>query len=359
MLAVNNQHSMNSIIAPRIVTAQQVTTFGLGAGLCNLYEVNSFVQLQELLQMLKEQGQRYLILGAGSNVVLGDKSIEIPVIKFGRQFGAVRILDGGLESVREVITLEQLQNLLLEEKRDLQSLQSLITSNRQAFATDVVKIMVFSSMSLMRLSRDVASLGLAGLEFAAGIPATVGGAVCMNAGAHGSAMSEIISRVFLLTPDGKFLVLSKSELEFSYRHCSLPPDSLVLAAEIILQCEDSKTVLARRQNCLEYRRKTQPLSLPSAGSVFRNAIIQGETIAAGLLLEQAQMKGVGINGLEYSELHANWIVRHGKESHGKEDCDRENRSAQTADLKELIRLGQQKVFDQHGITLRPEIVIWE
>jgi UDP-N-acetylmuramate dehydrogenase len=321
------------------VRAADITTFGLGGELARLYEPQSFSALLRLLEFLHTGGLSFRVLGAGSNLLIADQGIREPVIRLGRAFSAYSLLAGQElpQSAEDCVACAQ---------------QNQRISDGEGTVTEV-DCLTLAGTPLMSLSRELSAAGLSGLEFAAGIPASLGGAVVMNAGAHGHSLSEIVSRVFLLTPEGRSLCYDKEQLRYSYRKSSLPPGALVIAAQLRLHSAAPEAVRQRRAECLEYRRRTQPLSLPSAGSAFRNpspeelsrSTISGEQRAAAQLLEQAGCKGVRKGGVAYSEMHANWLVR----------IDQEGRAAEA---EELLELGIARVRAMFGLELRPEILRW-
>jgi UDP-N-acetylmuramate dehydrogenase len=195
----------------------------------------------------------------------------------------------------------------------------------------------------MTVSRDLSQQGLSGLEFAGGIPATFGGAIFMNAGAHGHEISEVVTEVELLMSGGERNVLSNRDLNWKYRKSNLPKDSIVLSTKIKLVLSDSEQTFKHRAECLNYRKQTQPLTLPSAGSVFKNP---SSTLSAGKLIEELGLKGYRIGEAEISSLHANWIVNPRKK-------------ASFNDVHSLIKLCQNEAKKQRDIELELEQIIWK
>ena len=171
--------------------------------------------------------QSYRVIGAGSNLLIADSGFSDWVIKLDRGFRCYSPVSG------------------------------------QAACFDVS-----GAMPLMTLSRELSDQGYSGLEFAGGIPAVLGGAITMNAGAHGGEMSDIVSEVEILTVDGTKEHLFPKDCGFQYRYCNLPQGSVVVAARIKLSESDPQKTKELRFKNLEYRKATQPLSLPSSGSVF-------------------------------------------------------------------------------------------
>lgn len=191
------------------------------------------------------------------------------------------------------------------------------------------------------LARKAARAGLHGLEWAVGIPGTVGGAVVMNAGAQGGCTAEWLVSVRVLDPrrpDAPFL-LQAADLAFAYRHSRLQEEPLlVLSARFRLEPgHDPATVTARTSANLQSRTSSQPYQQPSCGSVFRNP----EPLKAGRLIEALGLKGLRIGAAEVSPIHANFIVNTG--------------AATAADIDALIRLVQQRVQASHGVLLHPEV----
>lgn len=300
-----NQHL--TLVTPKTINdARGLTTFHIGGELKHFVEVDSLDQLGELVEYLKVHKLNFKILGAGSNLLIPDGEFADWVIKLGKGF---RYTNKKADNIVEV----------------------------------------GAASSLMNLSRDLSQAGLSGLEFAAGIPASVGGAVKMNAGAHAGEISQVLDAVEVFDCNQNKLVrILAAQLKFSYRKVSLDPNFIVLKAEFRLKMEDPQVVMDRRRAALEYRKQTQPLTLPSAGSIFKNpspipSLGQGQS--AGYLIENCDLKGYKIGGASISKMHANWIVN-------------QERQATAQDVKALISYVQKVVFEKFGIMLEPELVCW-
>ena len=258
--------------------------------------------LIKLLKLLKTHEIKFKVLGLGSNVLFSDN-----------------VFDG------VIIRLSELDNLEFFGKN---------------------KIRVGAGYSLMKLSLLAAKKGLAGLEFASGIPGTVGGAVFMNAGAYKSDMGYVVSEVKVLTPDFNIITLENKEMNFHYRTSFLQthPGYICLEAVIKLEKGDKnaldEVIKERRQRRME----SQPLEYPSAGSVFRNP----EGMFAGKLIEDLGLKGKTIGGAQVSEKHANFIINYNKKAKG-------------SDIKKLIELVHDKVLDEYDVDMKieQEFVNWE
>lgn len=196
-----------------------------------------------------------------------------------------------------------------------------------------------AGVRLSGLIRFCVAHGLSGLEFAAGIPGSVGGAVAMNAGAFGGEIKDVLGGVTVLDAAEAARVIHRNELVFSYRNLVLPPDAIVLEAIFGLSVDERNAIAARIQANLEKRKTSQPLDLPSAGSVFKNP----PGGYAGALIEAVGLKGRRIGDAAISTVHANYIVNCG--------------GATARDILSLMTLVQETVQRDKGITLEPEIRI--
>ena len=203
------------------------------------------------------------------------------------------------------------------------------------------EVKVGAGFSLVSLSVQISKKGLAGLEFASGIPGSVGGAVYMNAGAHGSDMSEVLEKVYVLFDDGTFAWLSKEEMEFSYRTSILQKKrpGIVLEAVFQLKLGNREEIVAKMQNNKNYRKETQPYNLPCAGSIFRNPLPH----YAGQLVQEAGLKGYSIGGAQISPMHGNFIVNTGN---GKAE-----------DVLALIQHVKECIYQQFGVNIETEVEI--
>ena len=198
-----------------------------------------------------------------------------------------------------------------------------------------------AGVSLARLADFACRQGLTGLEFAHGIPGTVGGAVCMNAGAYGGEMAQVVSEVSVLFPEAGIRTLSGADLVFGYRRSFLTerPDAVVLRASFRLGPGDPDAIRASMRELMEKRRASQPLEWPSAGSTFKRP----EGHFAGTLIDQCGLKGLTVGGAQVSEKHAGFVINRG--------------GASAADIRELIRQIQERVLAETGVRLEPEVKI--
>ena len=249
--------------------------------------------LQKLFNYINKNNIKYKMLGLGSNLIFGDDIYEGILIKLD-EFNDVNISD--------------------------------------------TTIRVGAGYSLIKLSLLAARNDLAGLEFASGIPGTVGGAIYMNAGAYKSDMGYIVKEIKVLTPDNEIITMSNKELDFHYRTSYLQknPGYICLEATLNLYKGDRNAILDVIRDRKKRRMETQPLEFPSAGSVFRNP----PDDFAGRLIEELGYKGKKIGGAMVSTKHANFIINVG--------------NAKGNDIKKLILEIQEKVKEKYDIELKVE-----
>lgn len=206
------------------------------------------------------------------------------------------------------------------------------------------ELMVGGAMLLSQAANLALQHGLTGLEWAAGIPGTVGGAVTMNAGAYGGEMAQVLHQVHVLGYDGRFEVVSNKECDFSYRHSAFSDGQrLILEAVFLLTPGDPATIKAQMAELAEKRRSKQPLEYPSAGSTFKRPapLPDGTPVYAAALIDQCGCKGLTVGGAQVSEKHAGFIINRG--------------GATCADILALVEEVKKRVFDQTGITLELEV----
>ena len=282
----------------RGVPGDRCTTFAIGGPIAYLVEPADIGSLCTLISGLHREGFLYRVLGAGSNLLIADEGISGIVIRLGVGFRTIDQRLGGVFSIG-------------------------------------------AASSVMRLARDISAAGFAGLEFAGGVPASLGGAIVMNAGAHGGEFGDVLERVGVVLKDGRYEEIERSALNISYRRGGIPEGAIVVSAELKLTSADGAAVAEKRSRFLSHRKETQPLHLPSAGSVFRNP--SGHY--AGELIERVGMKGVRFGGAEISSLHANWIVN-------------PSRSATAAEVRHLMNKAIETVHLQQDVKLVPEVRIW-
>ena len=272
------------------------TSFRIGGPADALVTPASETELASLISFCSHSGCPYFILGRGTNLLVRDKGIRGVVIKIDQPLG----------------------NLQIEDQR----------------------VTVGAGMALGELSRQAGVRGLAGLEFAVGIPGSVGGAVCMNAGAYDGEMKNVIKEVRAIAENGEVLRLSAEQMQFGYRS-SIMQNSKMVILEAVLELlpDDPAAIKQRMDDFTERREARQPLDLPSAGSVFKRPA--GHYV--GPMLQELGLKGFSVNDAQVSEKHAGFIVNRGQ--------------AKAADVLELIAIIQETVRNQYGVELIPEIKI--
>ena len=206
---------------------------------------------------------------------------------------------------------------------------------------DETHIRVMAGVTMSRAAVFAANLGLSGLEFAHGIPGSVGGGVYMNAGAYGGEICQVCTRVEVMDRAGNIRILSAEEMKFSYRHSILEETGdVVISADFILIKRDPEMIKAKMKELIGKRSASQPLDLPSAGSAFKRPV--GGYAAA--LIDQAGLKGFQVGGAAISSKHAGFAVNMG--------------GATAADVKQLLQQVSDKVYANSGIRLEPEVRIW-
>ena len=281
--------------AAKDVAIDRLTTFGIGGPAKIFLEPVDEKALRQAMTLLREHGTSYRILGSGSNILVDDDGIPC------------------------VISLSAL--------------------NRMSISDSGKVIRVQAGYSLGRLIARCLGSGLTGLENLFGIPGSVGGAVAMNAGANGDTISNHLTRVRLTGPDGCRWA-DRHELEWGYRSCRLPGESVVTGAEFRLSPGDAARARAKLVRVISERRMRQPLHRKSAGCVFKNPAGR----QAGRLIDSCGLKGSRVGDAEVSMRHANFIVNRGR--------------ARAAHVLELMGIIREKVMEREGIDLEPEICLW-
>jgi UDP-N-acetylmuramate dehydrogenase len=280
--------------ARREVPLCRFTTWRVGGPADVMCVLETEDEAARVLAALGRAGRPWLIIGQGSNLLVSDDGVE----------GAVLRLEGDLARIE---------------------------------ATGPTGIQAGAGATLSQVLRFAAAHHLAGLEFTAGIPGSLGGAVIMNAGAYGRAMQDVIDRVRVMDDQGEAADLAGDRLAFGYRRLDLPARTLVLGGRLGLSPGKRPAIEAEIDRRLLKRRQSQPLSRPSAGSVFKNP--PGDYAAR--LIEACGLKGKQYGGAQVSEKHANFILNLG--------------NATAADIVTLMRQVAEEVEARLGVTLSPEV----
>ena len=274
------------------------TSFRIGGPAEAMAFPKSREELAELLKVSALLDCKTAILGAGTNVLAPDAGIP----------GLVICLKDALDGMERL---------------------------------DETRIRVMAGVTMTRAAMLAANLGLGGMEFAHGIPGSVGGGVYMNAGAYGGELCQIVESVEVMDAGGNIRNLSREEMEFSYRHSILEDQGgIVISAVFKLEKKPAEEIRARMKELMGKRSASQPLELPSAGSAFKRPV--GGYAAA--LIDQAGLKGYRVGGAAISTKHAGFAVNLG--------------GATAEDVKNLLSQVSDKVFEASGIRLEPEVRIW-
>lgn len=271
------------------------TTFRVGGEAECLVLIEDEEELVKLVPYFNQVGQDYFILGNGSNLLVGDKGYRGVVLKIGN----------GMKEIT-------------------------VKGNR---------ICVQAGALLSKTAAAARDAGLTGLEFAAGIPGSVGGGIVMNAGAYDGEMKQITETVKVMDNKGEILILDNDTMEFGYRTSIIKNRPfIVLEAVFSLQTGDREAIQAKMDELMMKRQSKQPLNYPSAGSTFKRP----EGYYAGKLIMDSGMRGYSIGGAQVSDKHCGFIINKG--------------NATASDIKEVIEEVQEKVKERCQVSLEPEIV---
>ena len=272
------------------------TTFRIGGPADLLFYPQNTEEVQKIIRMANEYGEAITLLGNGSNILVRDGGIRGLVIRFSHKMAAV---------VRE--------------------------------GTDLI-------IGAGALLRDAAAraqeYGLSGLEFACGIPGSIGGAIFMNAGAYDDEMKSVVVSVKTVTRNGELHLYSAEDLDFGYRHSIFHGcNEAICETRLHLHEDDKALILARMEDLNQRRESKQPLSYPSAGSTFKRP----PGYFAGTLIDQTGLKGLTVGGAQVSQKHAGFVINIG--------------NATADDVQQLISIVQKRVYAAHGVQLFPELRI--
>ncbi|MDO8432431.1 MAG: UDP-N-acetylmuramate dehydrogenase [Candidatus Binatus sp.] len=271
----------------------ELTSFQIG-GPADLYvTVEDERELMHAKAASYSAGVPCFCLGAGTNLLVSDRGMRGLVVRLGDGFKKIKI--------------------------------------------DALAVEAGAGAEFGTLVETVIAQGLAGLEFGEGIPGTVGGGLVMNAGAFGGEIAKVVTLVHGVTETGDALALSNDEVKFAYRRTDLPPNFIITRVDFELAHGDREKLKARVADLRAKRAARQPRGIPNAGSIFKNP----PNNFAGKLLEGAGLKGTRMGGAAFSEQHANFIVNLG--------------GARAAEVRALIEMARNKVKEQSGVWLEPEV----
>lgn len=270
------------------------TTFRIGGNADIFVRPESKEQIAEILRLCRKQDVPYFILGNGSNLLVGDRGFRGVVINIMDNMNDIKV-DGGI-------------------------------------------IKAQAGAMLIKVSRAARDNSLTGLEFASGIPGTIGGAIYMNAGAYGGEMKDVVTQVTAMDAEGEIYTFGTDELEFSYRHSVIQQrDLIVLDVTMKLAAGDQKIIDDRMSELAVARRTKQPLEYPSAGSTFKRP----EGYFAGKLIMDAGLRGYRVGDAQVSEKHCGFVVNRG--------------NATADDVIKLIDDVKSKVSEEYDVVLEPEV----
>ena len=270
------------------------TTFRIGGPADYFVMPETVEELAAVLKLCKEERMPYFILGNGSNLLVGDKGFRGVVIQLYKNFDGIEI--------------------------------------------EGTKVTAKAGAMLIRVAKESGKAGLTGLEFASGIPGTIGGAMVMNAGAYGGEMKDVVTEVTVLTKDGDIKNLTGEEMNFRYRGSVVEDEGyIVLEAVMELKQGNLEEIQARIDELSIQRKTKQPIEYPSAGSTFKRP----EGYFAGKLIQDAELRGYRVGGAQVSEKHCGFVINAG--------------GATATDVMQLMQDVSDKVHKKFGVTLEPEV----
>ena len=273
------------------------TTFEIGGPAEILVTPKSVSDVQQVVSLCAQHGTKLQVIGLGSNILVSDTGLAGVVMKLSEGFDDVAI-DGA-------------------------------TVRAQAGASNAA------------VAQAAQQAGLAGYEFASGIPGTIGGAAVMNAGAYGGEFKDVCTSVKCLRPDGSIEDIAAAEAQWSYRHSLMMDDGSIVLEATLQLTPDNPTAIQDRMDDLRQRREDkQPLEMPSAGSTFKRP----EGYFAGRLIQDAGLRGYRVGGAQISEKHCGFVVNAG--------------GATAADVCQLIADVQEKIYAMEGVLMEPEVRMW-
>lgn len=271
------------------------TTFRVGGEAACLIKVLNSKELSKIITFLRQTEHEFFVLGNGSNLLVSDNGYEGVVLKLEGEFSEIK--------------------------------------------TDGLKIISGAGASLAAVARTAMEEGMTGMEFASGIPGTMGGAIVMNAGAYDGEMKQVVKEVTVMDQEGNVLVLDNDTMEFGYRTSVIKNRPfIVLSVVLELQEGEKAEIKKKMDDFAERRREKQPLEYASAGSTFKRP----EGYFAGKLIMDAGLRGFSIGGARVSDKHCGFIINTG--------------NASATDIAELIAEVQERVKEQFGVMLEPEVI---
>lgn len=289
------QNILNDIECRKDEPMKKHTTFRIGGPARFFYVPKNIEELKLIIQCCKNEKLKYMIVGNGSNMLFLDEGFDGAVICVGSSMGNINV--------------------------------------------DNISIYAEAGALLSKVASSARDAGLTGMEFAAGIPGTIGGAIVMNAGAYGGEMKDIVSFVDILEADGNLRRYSNEEMQFGYRRSIVDADKVVVGVGLKLACGNIDDINARMDELKTARVSKQPLEFPSAGSTFKRP----EGYFAGKLIDDCGLRGYRVGGAMVSEKHCGFVINYD--------------NATAKDVLKLIDDVKNKVYDEYNVLLEPEVRI--
>lgn len=273
------------------------TTFKIGGPADALVLPTGVEQVQQIIEACKQAQAPLRFMGLGSNILVSDEGVRGVIVKFAKNFASVSV--------------------------------------------EGTRIVAQAGASNEQVAKVAQEHGLAGYEFASGIPGSIGGAAIMNAGAYDGEFSKIAVGLSCLTPEGELVEVTAEQAQWSYRHSMMMDKGyVVLEASLELTRNEKDAIQARMDDLRERRESKQPLEMPSAGSTFKRP----EGYFAGKLIQDAGLKGYTVGGAQISTKHSGFVVNTGK--------------ASAADVVQLIQDVHDRIFEKEGVHMEPEVHMW-
>ncbi len=289
------QNILNDIECRKDEPMKKHTTFRIGGPARFFYVPKNIEELKLIIQYCKNEKLKYMIIGNGSNMLFLDEGFDGAVICVGSSMGNINV--------------------------------------------DNISIYAEAGALLSKVASSARDAGLTGMEFAAGIPGTIGGAIVMNAGAYGGEMKDIVSFVDILEADGNLRRYSNEEMQFGYRRSIVDADKVVVGVGLKLACGKIDDINSRMDELKTARVSKQPLEFPSAGSTFKRP----EGYFAGKLIDDCGLRGYRVGGAMVSEKHCGFVINYD--------------NATAKDVLKLIDDVKNKVYDEYNVLLEPEVRI--
>lgn len=293
--------ALRGIVGPEAVRVgvpmSELTTFRIGGPAAVVVEPATADEAAQVLSACHAAGAEVRVMGLGSDLLVSDAGVDAVVVRLAQRFSNIKVQG--------------------------------------------TKLFVDAGASNEQVAQAALAAGLAGYEFASGIPGTIGGAAIMNAGAYGGEFRDVCCGLTCATPDGRIVEVTAWQACWGYRHSMMGDEGwTVLGAVLQLRPDSAASIRARMDDLAARRAEKQPLDMPSAGSTFKRPA----GYFAGKLIQDAGLRGFRVGGAQVSQKHTGFVVNAG--------------GATAADVRELIAQVQQRVFENEGVRLDPEVRMW-